>query len=70
MATTQQNKVIRVSGPVFAMVKKHASSRGYSVGEAADALIATGHSRLAALGRYSKATKRVKNGKKKKRARA
>lgn len=50
-------KVVRVSPEVERLIRAHAKDKGVSLGDAADALVLTGHARLAALKRYSKSTK-------------
>ena len=58
-------KVVRVSSESEEAIKEYAEQKGIQVGEAADALISTGVSRLAALKRYSSTKKPTTPGKKK-----
>ncbi len=48
-----ERKVIRVSAEIDQVVRAYAAERKLEVGEAADKLIATAHSRLTALQKYA-----------------
>ncbi len=51
---TDNRKVVRVSPEVERLIRDHATGKGISLGDAADALVLTGHARLTALQRYAK----------------
>lgn len=54
---SDERQVVRVAAETAGTLKKFAERKGIGVGEAADSLIATAASRLAALARYQKNTK-------------
>jgi hypothetical protein len=64
-----RDKIIRVSAPVDKLVRQYAKDRALEVGEAADRLISTAVSRLAALSKYADAQPKKEKVKKPKKER-